>query len=111
VASYKKRDLNRFTKVYPYVRFPPRFVYEYDSIQGGTSVEAGKINFVDAETGTYSFTSTYASVPSVTITSVDTVGNFQTNVSLTITAITTTSVTVSSSAKFTGQVHVHVVPV
>lgn len=111
MASYKKRDLNRFTKVYPYVRFPPRFVYEYDSIQGDTSVEAGKINFVDAEFGTYNFTASYASVPSVTISSVDTIGSFQTNVSLTITSISLTSVTVSASSKFTGQVHVHVVPV
>lgn len=111
MATYKKRDLNRYTKVYPYVRFPPRYVYVYDNVQGDTSVEAGKINFINDEFGIYSFTSSYAAVPSVTITSVDTSGNFQTNVSLTITSISTTAVTVSASSKFTGQVHVHVVPV
>jgi len=83
----------------------------YDNVQGDMSVEAGKINFVNDEFGVYNFTSSYTSVPSVTITSVDTIGNFQTNVSLTITSISTTAVTVSASSKFTGQVHVHVVPV
>jgi hypothetical protein len=111
VAAYKKRDLNRFVKVYPYVRFPPQFVYEYENIQGDVSVEAGKITFNNADAGTYTFTSSYSTVPSVVITTVDTASNSGTNVSVTITSISTTAVTVTASAAFTGQVHVHVVAV
>jgi len=111
VAAYKKRDLNRFAKVYPYVRFPPQFVYEYENIQGDASVEAGKITFSNADSGSYNFTSSYTSVPSVVITTVDTAGNSGTNVSITVTAISTTSATVTASAKFTGQVHIHVAAV
>ena len=111
MAAYKKRDLNRFVKVYPYVRFPPQFVYEYENIQGDASVEAGKITFNNAESGSYTFTSTYSTVPSVVITTVDTAGNSGTNVSVTITSITTAQVTVTASAAFTGQVHVHVAAV
>lgn len=111
MAAYKKRDLNRFVKVYPYARFPPQFVYEYENIQGDASVEAGKITFSNAESGLYNFTSTYASVPSVVITTVDTAGNSGTNVSVTVTSISITSVTVTASAAFTGQVHIHVAAV
>jgi hypothetical protein len=113
VAAYKKRDLNRYIKVYPYVRFPPRYVYEYDEIvaPGVADVEAGKITFTNAESGTYTYTGTYSTVPSVVITTVDTAGNSGTNVSVTITSISTTTATVSASAAFTGQVHIHVVAV
>lgn len=111
MAAYKKRDLNRFVKVYPYVRFPPQFVYEYDNIQGDASVEAGKITFSNAASGTYLFTSTYSTVPSVVITTVDTAGNSGTNVSVTVSSISTTQVTVAASSEFTGQVHIHVVAV
>lgn len=113
MAAYKKRDLNRYIKVYPYVRFQPRYVYEYDEIvaPGVADVEAGKITFSNAESGTYTYTGTYTVIPSVVITTVDTAGNSGTNVSVTITSISTSAATVSASAAFTGQVHIHVVAV
>lgn len=113
MAAYKKRDLNRYVKVYPYVRFQPRYVYEYDEIvaPGVADVEAGKITFSNAESGIYTYTGTYTVIPSVVITTVDTAGNSGTNVSVTITSISTSAATVSASAAFTGQVHVHVVAV
>lgn len=113
MAAYKKRDLNRYVKVYPYVRFQPRYVYEYNEIvaPGVADVEAGKITFSNTYFGTYTFTSLYAAIPSVTITTVDTSGNSGTNVGVTITSISTTSATVTASSNFTGQVHVHVIAV
>lgn len=113
MAAYKKRDLNRYVKVYPYVRFQPRYVYEYDEIvaPGVADVEAGKITFSNTDFGTYTFTGLYAAIPSVTITTVDTAGNSGTNVGVTITSISTTSATVTASTAFTGQVHVHVIAV
>jgi hypothetical protein len=88
-------------------------VYEYDEIvaPGVADVEAGKITFSNAESGSYSFTGTYSTIPSVVITTVDTAGNNGTNVSVTITSISTTAVTVTASSAFTGQVHVHVLAV
>jgi len=106
VATYTTRDLNRFIKVYPYVRFPQRIVYQYDSIQG-EPVEAGKIAFNDSDEEIYTFTETYTSIPSAVISTND-AGSGLSNVSITITAISTLSMTVKSSSKFTGQVHVHV---
>lgn len=110
MATYTTRDLNRYIKIYPYVRFPQRIVYQYDAIQG-ESVEAGKITFTDSDEGIYTFTGTYTAVPSVTISTVDSATNGLTNVSITVTAISTLSMTVKSSSKFTGQVHVHVAAV
>ena len=107
MATYTTRDLNRFIKVYPYVRFPQRIVYQYDSIQG-VAVEAGKITFTDSDEEIYTFAEAYSAIPSVTISTVDTGSNGLTNVSITVTAISTLSMTVKSSSKFTGQVHVHV---
>ncbi len=112
MANYRLRDLNRFRKVYPYKRVPPRYAYVYDAIVSeGVDVEAGKITFTDSDSGTYTFTTPYGVIPSVVISTVDTAGNNETNVSVTVTAVSTTSVTVTASAKFTGQVHVHVVAV
>lgn len=108
MATYTTRDLNRFIKVYPYVRFPQRIVYQYDSIQvEGDAVEAGKIAFNDSDEEIYTFTETYTSIPSAVISTND-AGSGLSNVSITITAISTLSMTVKSSSKFTGQVHVHV---
>jgi len=112
MANYRLRDLNRYRKVYPYRRAPPRYAYVYDAIvEGGDNVEAGKITFTDSDTGTYTFTSAYATAPSVVISTVDNLSNSGTNVSVTVTSISTTSITVTASQKFTGQVHVHIVAV
>ena len=113
MANYRLRDLNRFRKVYPYKRAAPKYAYVYDAIvaASGDSMEAGKITFSDAVSGTYAFVRAYSSIPSVTVSTVDSAGNGDTNVSITVTAISLTSVTVSASAKFTGQVHIHIAPV
>jgi len=109
--TYRKVDRNRFTKIYPYVRFPPRVAYQFDQFPGDSVVEAGKITFADSDSGTYTFTGSYASVPSVIISTVDSTGNNQTNVSITVSSVTTAQVVVTASSKFTGQVHVHVASV
>lgn len=109
--TYRRKDRNRYAKVYPYVRFPPRYAYEFDIFPGDSTVEAGKVTFNDSSTGTYVFTGVYASIPSVVIGSIDTAGNGLTNVGLTITAISTTQVTITATSNFTGQVHIHVAAV
>lgn len=112
MASYRKRDLNRFVKIYPYVRFPPRYVYEYDSIVSpGVEVEAAKITFTNADIGSYTFLGTYTSIPAVTITTVNVSAPDDSNVAATITSLTTTQVTVKTSENFTGEIHLHIAKV
>jgi hypothetical protein len=109
--AYRKIDKNRFVKIYPYVRFPPRYAFEFDTFPGDSTVEAGKITFTDAESGSYAFTGTYATVPAVTISTVNSAATNNTNVSVTVSSITLAQVTVTASAPFTGEVHVHVASV
>lgn len=110
--AYRREDKNRFVKIYPYVRTPPTYVYVYDQFPGDSSVEAGKITFTNSDTETYSFTGgPYTSAPSVTVSTVDTLSNSNTNVTITISAISTTTATIKSSAKFSGEVHIHVVAI
>ena len=99
-ATIKKRDQNRFSKIYPYARFEKREVSE---VSESFRVETGIISFVE-ESGpkSYSFLLSYTSVPSVSAISVETTDNA--NVNIFVTSISTTSVSFESSAPFTGDV-------
>lgn len=99
-ATLKKRDLNRFTKVYPYSRFEKREVLESSS---ALKIETGLIDFTN-EYGpkSYSFVESFASVPSISAISITTSDN--SNVNIYVTMISTTTVSFESSAPFTGQV-------
>lgn len=99
-ATLRKRDLNRFTKVYPYARFEKREVVETSE---SFKVETGVIDFVN-ESGPkiYSFTESFTSVPALSAISLDTTDNA--NVNVYVIAISTTSVTFEASAQFTGSI-------
>lgn len=105
-----RKDLNRFAKVYPYVRYPPSYVWE-SNIKPGNPVEAGKITINDTSTGIFTFVEIYTTVPTVVASAFDSAGNGLTNVSLAITSISLTSVTIVASSTFTGEVHVHILEV
>jgi hypothetical protein len=69
---------------------------------------AGKVSFVNSSrpsTFTFPTTVTFSNVPVVTVTSVDSLSNNQANVNAFVTTITTTSVSISVSQNFTGDVH------
>ena len=97
-------DANRVKYVYPLIRKVP--IYGKIGSGGASTVEVAIINFSNAETGTYTFkdSSVYSSIPVCVISPEDE------NVNVFITSLTTTSVTVGSSAPFTGKVHVHIYP-
>ena len=105
-ASFKKRDKNRFRKVYPYIRKSP--VYEYCS-PVELEVEAGEITFSATDTGSYTFTSSFVTIPTITAISYDSTGGGGANVNVYIHALSTTSVTLKTSAAFTGKVHFHAI--
>ena len=105
VFNFTKRDRNRFRKVYRYIRKKP--VYEFCSNEQFEMI-AGFVDFQNtAGAVTYSFPSTisFTKVPVVTVTSVDSLGNNQANVNAYVTSITTTALSISVSAPFTGRVH------
>lgn len=96
----KKRDLNRFTKIYPYARFPKREVTETSE---SFNVENGFISF-NNESGpkVYNFVGSFSSVPSISAISVETSNNA--NVNVYVKTVTTTYASFEVSAPFTGQV-------
>ena len=107
-ASFKRRDKNRFRKVYPYIRKAP--VYEYCS-PSDIEIEVGEITYTNADSGTYTFTSTFLNAPMITAISYDSESNGTANVNVYISAVSTTSVTIKTSAPFTGKVHFHAIRV
>lgn len=95
-----KYDLNRYKKVYPLLRTKP--VYDEIVMLGGIKTEVAIIDFVDSYVETYTFVETYTQVPVIGATVEDE------NVNVFVTNINTTSVTVQSSAPFTGKVHLQI---
>ena len=94
-------DLNRYRKIYNFIRLKPSFQ------TGVTEViaEAGELTFTNSDSQTYTFTKFFSSVPFVTATAFDSAGNEDANINVFITAVSTTSVTIKTSATFTGKVH------
>ena len=105
-VSFKRRDKNRFRKLYPYIRKKP--VYEFCS-PAPMEMEVGELVFNNTDTGTYTFTSAFVSAPHITAISYDSESNSTANVNIYIESVSTTSVTIRSSAPFTGKVHFHAI--
>ena len=82
------RDLNRYKKVYPYVRAQPRYAYfaneEFD-------LESAVVNFEGNSTATYTFKNTYTTVPTVIATSLNDSFN------VFISSVSTTQVVIGAS--------------
>ena len=99
------RDYNRFRKIYPFIRFKPFIIEETSNV----TIESTKITFSNTSSGSHTFTKTFTSAPYVTATAYDSEGNESANVNVFITAVSTTAVTVQTSAAFTGEVHIHAI--
>lgn len=104
----KLYDVNRAKKVYPLLRVKPNYVRDIDLNEGGggsgIDVEVAILPFNNSEEETYTFGEgfLYQSIPIVVATPSDD------NVNIFISALTTESVTIQSSAPFTGTVHLHI---
>jgi hypothetical protein len=100
-----KRDLQRFRKVYPFYRRPPRYVYTASSPLGDDVVlEVGSISCVDTDLATYNFTEPFTSAPSVTGITVDSTVAGSANVNVYVQTISTIQVVFRTSAPFTGNI-------
>ena len=103
----KKRNRNRFRKVYPFLRFKPVNEYVLDK---PTTIEVGEVAFSNTSGPvTFTYCDTYNSVPVITAIAVDSSSNNTANVNIFISAITTTQVTFKSSQAFTGKVHFQII--
>lgn len=86
--SLKSRNLNRFTKVYPYVRAQPRFVY-YTNEE--FVLESAVVNFEGNDTINYTFVNTYTQAPSVVASPLDDAFN------VSVISVTTLGATIKAS--------------
>jgi len=103
-TTFRRRDGQRFRKVYPRIRKTPRFFTISDATM---AVESNKISMTSETSATYTFELPYDSVPTVQLTA-ETSLDDQGMVNVFITALTTTTVTWETSAPFTGTIHVQV---
>jgi len=103
-TKFKKRDLNRYRKIYPYLRRKPVFRYCADK---EVVIEIGAVTFTGSSVETHVFSETFTSVPTVTTVAHDYDENSSADVNVFITSVTTTEFTVSTSQAFTGRVEFH----
>ncbi len=109
---FKKRDANRFRKVYNYIRRKP--IDQYVSNTGFKMV-VGDVTFTNSSGPvTFTFTTadptiTFSNAPIVTAVTVDNLSNNSANVNVFVTSVTTTTAIFATSAPFTGKVNFQVV--
>tara|TARA_B100000214_G_C23460130_1_gene397980 strand:+ start:147 stop:488 length:342 start_codon:yes stop_codon:yes gene_type:complete len=101
-TKLKLRDLNRYRKIYPYLRKEPSLSYTSDK---ELQIESGKVTFTNQSSKTYTFTQVFSSAPTVTAISVDSHSNNQADVNVFVNSISKTQVTLETSANFSGEVH------
>ena len=110
MGTNTKFDKNRYRKIYRYIRKKPVIVnLTSNSEELDVTIEAGEITFTDADTGSHIFTKSFASAPFVTAVAYDSSGNEEANVNVFISSVTTVSVTIKTSANFTGKIHFHAI--
>jgi len=101
-TKFKKRDLQRYRKIYPYIRRQPRYVLESEK---EALIEVGAIVFDNVSSGTHTFNEFFQSVPYISGISYDSASNNTADVNIFVTSISQTEVTFESSQAFTGKVH------
>ena len=105
---FTKRDKNRYKKVYNFIKRKPIDQYCSD---GDFKLIVGEVDFNNSSGPViYTFPPTviYKAIPVVTAISHDSENNDSANVNVFITSLTTSAVSFSSSAPFTGKVHFHI---
>tara|TARA_R100001163_G_C4995718_1_gene146684 strand:- start:306 stop:644 length:339 start_codon:yes stop_codon:yes gene_type:complete len=101
-TKLKLRDLNRYRKIYPYLRKEPSLSYLSDK---PLQIEAGKITFTNQSQGTHVFLQPFDSAPTITAISVDSKSNDTADVNVFVNTVSKTQVILETSEKFTGEIH------
>lgn len=105
----RRVDLNRQKKIYPYIRRKPvygRMDIE-ENIEDGiiAEIETAEINWANSDTHTYTFTTTFSSIPKVVAISKDD------NINVYIESVTLLDVTIRSSAPSNSYAYIHAINV
>ena len=97
--KFEKRNMNRFRKIYNYIRKTPVFKFVSDSKLESVVGTVTFTNTAGPVTYTYPNTVSYSTAPVVVATPADE------NVNIYISSVSTTSVSFTASHVFTGTVH------
>ena len=92
-----RKNLNQYRKVYPGVRRTPRY-------EGAQSMEVGKLTFTNSDQETFIFNNVYQKVPAICASVKGDYGS----VSVIVTFLNKEQAIITTSAKFTGEVHLHI---
>jgi hypothetical protein len=103
-TKFKKRDMNRYRKVYPYLRKSPKYRMMSDK---RVQLEVGQLSFSSDAEATFTFAEPFEGQPYVTIIAVDSEGNDSADVNAYIKTVNTKTVTIGVSQAFTGVIHIH----
>ena len=108
-TKFTKRNLNRYRKVYPYVRREPRMALISDK---EVVIEVGSVKFGSSWSTPwvrYTFTESFPAAPLVTATSIDSdlAGNADVNAFVRV--VTNKYVDIEVSQLFTGAVNFHAI--
>ena len=106
--TFSKWDKNRYRKVYSFIRKKPIFQFVSD---GDFKMIVGSLQYSNSSSETFTFPATvsYKNIPIVTAISYDSLSNSSADVNVFITSLSTTAVTIETSAPFNGEVHFHVI--
>lgn len=103
-STFRRRDMQRFRKLYPRIRKTPRYFTISDA---SMSVESDRISMSNEIRQEYSFQLEYDRIPTVVL-SAETSDDNQGMVNVFIVKLDTASVMWETSAPFTGTIHVQV---
>jgi hypothetical protein len=102
-TKFKKRDLNRYRKIYPYLRRRPVWSYCADK---ETVIEVGSVTMTDSNSGTFTFSRRFSGIPIVTAVTFDSENNDSADINVFIREVTTNKVVLDTSQNFTGKIQV-----
>lgn len=105
----RRVDLNRQKKIYPYIRRRPiygRMDIEENVTDGiNVEIETAEINWSNSDTHTYTFTTTFSSIPKVVAISKDD------NINVYIESVSLLNVTIRSSSPSNSSAYIHAINV
>lgn len=107
--SFKNIDLNRFRKVYPFLR-KEKFELTFPGFSE-ISVEAGIVYFLTSSSETFSLQGSYTGTPAIIVTPVGNTGEAIENVNAFVSAVSGSNMTIETSEIFTGEVHFHAIEI
>ena len=109
-TKFTRRDLNRYKKTYPFVQRKPRYALVSDK---EANMEVAEIVFDNVSSQTYTFSTIYSTVPTVTVVGYDSMRNSEGNadVAVMVSVLTTTTVTITASEAFRGSVFVQIISI